>query len=209
MLRLTNASLLAQGANLVDSITGFRGYSDLVAKAATATTSCSRTNSGWYPDRCSARPTWPSRCSTTSSCCRSRLTRRPFFLIPGDNQVTVIWSPSASENSGDPYFADRQRGAGDRSASGLLVSNSLYDPNYRQFDVEGYRVYRGRIDAPNELTLLAQFDYTGTYHDDYTGVVMPTSDLRAGSESARRLPGGVSGRRQPEERHDPDGAHRL
>ena len=28
-----------------------------------------------------------------------------------------------------------------------LVNNTLYDPNYRKFDVEGYRIYRGRVDA--------------------------------------------------------------
>ena len=28
------------------------------------------------------------------------------------------------------------------------MANPQYDPNYRQFDVEGYRVYRGRVDSP-------------------------------------------------------------
>ena len=32
-----------------------------------------------------------------------------FFLIPGDNQVTVLWQPSPTETTGDPFFADRQR----------------------------------------------------------------------------------------------------
>ena len=81
-----------------------------------------------------------------------------FFLIPGDNQVTIVWQPSASETTGDPYFAL----ASDRSSP-------LYDPNYRQFDVEGYRIYRGT--DPRSLKLLAQFDHDNTSFVDYTGAV--------------------------------------
>ncbi len=39
--------------------------------------------------------------------------------------------------------------------------------------MEGYRVYRGRVDAPNELQLIAQFDYTGTSISDYAGQINP------------------------------------
>jgi hypothetical protein len=90
-----------------------------------------------------------------------------FFLVPGDNQVTVLWRPSASESTGDPFF---------QVASAALIAgtpNPLYDPNYRQFDVEGYRIYRGRVDAPNSLTLLAQFDYGDTFITDFAGQVNP------------------------------------
>lgn len=82
-----------------------------------------------------------------------------FFLIPGDNQVTVVWQKSPTEDpttGGDPYFAI----ASD-------PTNALYDPNFRKFDVEGYRVYRGR--TAGALELLAQFDYAGTQMLDYTG----------------------------------------
>lgn len=79
-----------------------------------------------------------------------------FFLIPGDNQVTVVWQKSPTETTGDPYFAV----ASD-------PTSALYDPNYRQFDVEGYRIYRGR--DPSALQLVAQFDYAGTTMLDYTG----------------------------------------
>lgn len=92
-----------------------------------------------------------------------------FFLVPGDGQVTVLWQPSPSEATGDPFFA---------IASQAQVNgnpNPLYDPNYRQFDVEGYRVYRGRVDAPNSLTLLAQFDYAGTEILDFAGQVNPNA----------------------------------
>jgi len=79
-----------------------------------------------------------------------------FYLIPGDKQVTVVWQKSATETTGDPYFA--------------LASNpssALYDPNFRRFDVEGYRIYRGA--SPNALQLVAQFDYSGTAITDYIG----------------------------------------
>jgi hypothetical protein len=51
------------------------------------------------------------------------------------------------------------------------LPNPFYDPSYIQNDVEGYRVYRGRVDSPNELTLLKQFDYSGTVINDYTGTI--------------------------------------
>ncbi len=85
-----------------------------------------------------------------------------FFLVPGDNNVTVLWRQSISETVGDPFFAV----ASD-------PTNPLYDPNYRDTDVEGYRVYRGRVDAPNSLRLIAEFDYGGTTIRDFAGQVNP------------------------------------
>ena len=79
-----------------------------------------------------------------------------FFLVPGDNQVTVVWQRSATETVGDPYFA---------VASDPL--NSLYDPNFRRYDVEGYRIWRGRTEA--EMQVVAAFDYAGTTMTDHTG----------------------------------------
>ncbi len=81
----------------------------------------------------------------------------PFYLVPGDNKVAIIWQPSASETEGDPYF----------TVASSPASGTLYDPNYRRFDVEGYRVYRGRTQGA--LELIGQFDYTGTTFRDYTG----------------------------------------
>ncbi len=84
----------------------------------------------------------------------------PFFLIPGDNQVTIVWQKSASETvqpgGGDPFFAI----ASD-------PTSVLYDPNFRQYDVEGYRIYRGR--TTGDLRLIAQFDYAGTSLVDFSG----------------------------------------
>ena len=84
-----------------------------------------------------------------------------FFLVPGDNQVTVVWQPSATETTGDPYF----QVAADPTAV-------LYDPNFRRFDVEGYRIYRGR--DPRALELIAQVDFDTTAFVDYLGAVSQT-----------------------------------
>jgi hypothetical protein len=85
-----------------------------------------------------------------------------FYLVPGDNQVTVVWQKSSTENvaagGGDPYFAV----ASD-------PTSALYDPDYRQYDVEGYRIWRGRTAA--DLQVVAQFDYAGTNFTDYVGQV--------------------------------------
>jgi hypothetical protein len=99
-----------------------------------------------------------------------------FFLIPGDNKVSVMWKPSPSESTGDPYYAVASQATVFDPNVGANVANFLYDPNYRNLDVEGYRIYRGRVDAPNELQLLAQFDYSGTVISDYTGIVNPNDD---------------------------------
>ncbi|HEY4102187.1 MAG TPA: T9SS type A sorting domain-containing protein [Gemmatimonadales bacterium] len=94
-----------------------------------------------------------------------------FFLIPGDKQVTVLWKPSDTETLGDPFFAVVGSPL-TKDADGNSIPNPLYDPNYRQFDVEGYRIYRGRSDSPTGLQLLAQFDYAGTTFKDFTGTVV-------------------------------------
>jgi hypothetical protein len=80
-----------------------------------------------------------------------------FFLVPGNNQVTVVWKPSTTETDliGDPYY----KVASDSTSV-------LFDPNYRQRDVEGYRIYRGRTSG--DLQLIAQFDYSGTQMVDFT-----------------------------------------
>jgi hypothetical protein len=97
-----------------------------------------------------------------------------FFTIPGNNQVSVVWRASPTEQTGDPFFTIASA-VTTTDTLGNVLPNPLYDPNYRQFDVEGYRVYRGRVDSPNELQLLAQFDYAGTFISDFAGQVNPTS----------------------------------
>lgn len=84
-----------------------------------------------------------------------------FYLVPGDGTVTVVWERSATETVGDPYFAVAE------SPLSNGVANPLYDPDYRQFDVEGYRIWRGR--TASEMSVVAQFDYSTTSFIDYTG----------------------------------------
>ena len=85
----------------------------------------------------------------------------PFTLIPGDGQVTITWQPTPSEQTGDPFYV---------AASD--PTSPLYDPNFRQYDVEGYRIYRqtGLRGAPE---LIAAFDKAGTVFYDYTGQLDP------------------------------------
>ena len=98
-----------------------------------------------------------------------------FYLVPGDNQVTVVWEPSVSEVTGDPFFAVASN-----------PTSALYDPNFRQLDVEGYRIYRGRTSS--ELELVAQYDYATTTFVDYTGaLVYPDADEDGKDECAPEL----------------------
>jgi len=84
-----------------------------------------------------------------------------FYLVPGNNQMTVVWEPSRTEQDGDPFYV----AAGD-------PESPLYDPNYRQFDVEGYRIYRGT--TPGNLKMVAQFDKAGSTFTDNLCVTDPT-----------------------------------
>lgn len=165
-LRWESAGLLAQGANRIDSISGFAGYTDangddqvqqdevrfvsgsMIGKALTAQT---------IFDAKFLLPFAPDA--------------PEFFLIPGDNTVTVLWKPSAAETQGDAFFEVAKDATVVPAGGGAPVVNALYDPNYRKFDVEGYRIYRGRVDSPNSLRLLAQFDYNGTTFRDFRGRV--------------------------------------
>lgn len=101
-----------------------------------------------------------------------------FFLVPGDNQVSIFWTRSATETTPDPFFAIASQPL---NADGTV--NPLYDPNFRDTDVEGYRIYRGRVSNPSELLLIAQFDYapdpfnptaTKGRFKDFRGTVNPT-----------------------------------
>ncbi|HWA55837.1 MAG TPA: hypothetical protein VG692_01215 [Gemmatimonadales bacterium] len=169
-LRLTNATQLAQGANLVDSLAGFARYHDDNGDGVVQQGEFQTVNGSLLGKAKVAQGVFDGKFLLPFA-----PDNPEFFLIPGDNQVTVIWKPSGSEQSGDPFFALASQ-AQTPDGHGGLVNNILYNPNYRQFDVEGYRIYRGRVDAPNELTLLAQFDYSGTTIKDYTGTVNADKD---------------------------------
>lgn len=111
-----------------------------------------------------------------------------FFLVPGNNQVTVAWEPSSTEDEtgeGDPFFEV----ASDEASA-------LFNPNYRQFDVEGYRVWRGT--SSGTLSLIAQFDYANTTFTDVTcETVAPDEDLHDNSSAPEGTIGFVTGEECP------------
>jgi len=149
------------GATAIDSLTGYRGCSDLNTSGF-----CEQTNTLGQNEWNVVPGSLLGKAYTAQAVFDAKflLPFAPdapqFFLIPGDNQVTVMWQASPSEVSGDPYYFVASN-----------VNSPLYDPNYRLMDVEGYRIYRGRVDNADELNLVAQFDYKGTVFKDYDGIV--------------------------------------
>jgi len=181
-------SLLA-GANKIDSMAGFRGWTDINGDCATAvptsTVGCAQQNEFTVvPGSLLGKANTAQAVFDAKFLLPFAPDSPEFFLVPGDNQVTVLWRPSPSETGGDPFFEVARHPTKFEvdPVTGISqeVSNPLYDPNYRQFDVEGYRIYRGRVDAPNALSLLAQFDYGGTSMSDFAGQVNP--DIKCAPE---------------------------
>ena len=161
---LGNPASPNNGATAIDSLTGYKGCTDLDGSGF-----CEQT--GTLGDEWKVVPGSLLGKAYTAQAVFDAQFLLPFapdapqfFLIPGDNQVTVMWQPSPSEVSGDPYYFVASN-----------VNNPLYDPNYRLADVEGYRVYRGRVDNADELNLIAQFDFKGTVFTDYDGIVNPVN----------------------------------
>ena len=108
-------------------------------------------------------------------------------LIPGDHQVTITWN-SASEFSRDLFY-DQYAGTND----------------YREYDFEGYRVYRSTTGEANDAELLAQFDLkNGIVFDTGVGFrsvpILDDNDIIIGYERTSAVADtlGVS-------EHDPQG----
>ncbi len=166
-LRIGDATLLASGANQIDSLTGYTGFTDLNGDGVVQGGELRA-----VPRSLLAKAQMAQALFDTKFQLPEAPAAPDFYLVPGDGQVTVLWKPSPSEATGDPYFATVSTPTLP-GANGAPVINPLYDPNYRQFDVEGYRVYRGRTADPGEMMLVAQYDYQGTVIRDYTGRVNP------------------------------------
>jgi hypothetical protein len=152
-LLIANATVDNPGVDAIDSAMGYRGYSTEVSQDSTVT----------VPNSLLGKAKVAQAIFDSKFLLPFAPTSPEFFLVPGDNQVTILWRPSTSETQGDAYFTI----ANDPN------SGARYDPAYRQFDVEGYRIYRGRVDTPNELQLVAQFDYDTTQMFDFQGTVNP------------------------------------
>jgi hypothetical protein len=160
---LSNPTRMANGtgASLVDTISGFRDWTDVNGDGIVEQSEFTVVNGSLLQKSIFAQTLFDGKFLLPAAPASPE-----FFLIPGDNAVTVMWQPSSTETgAGDPFF----QVASTPLRNGL--PNPFYDPSYIQNDVEGYRVYRGRVDAPNELTLLTQFDYSGTTINDYTGTI--------------------------------------
>ncbi len=165
------ATLAVTGANLIDSLTGFLGYFDENGNDTVEQSEFSVVPGSLLGKSNLAQQIFDSKFLLPFS-----PNAPEFYLVPGDNQVTVLWTKSVSETTGDPYVTlAREPMVPGPNPGDPDVVNSLYDPNYREFDVEGYRIYRGRVDNPTELQLVAQFDYAGTTMDDYFGIINPNS----------------------------------
>jgi hypothetical protein len=169
------ATLATNGADLVDSLTGFSGYKDDNGDNVVQQSEIRAVKGSLLNKAAVAQTVFDGKFLLPSA-----PSAPEYFLVPGDNQVAVFWRPSSTEATGDLFYASASTptklvdpdGAGPLPA--VVQVNLLYDPNYRQFDVEGYRVYRGRVDDPSALALLAQYDYAGTNMKDFLGAVNPS-----------------------------------
>lgn len=169
---LGDAARMAGGVNQIDRMTGFKSFNDADGDGVVTQNEMTVVPGSLLGKALVAQSVFDTRFLLPFS-----PEAPPFFLVPGDNQVTVLWTPSATETVPDPFFA---------VASTPLKSdgtiNIAYDPNFRALDVEGYRVYRGRTSNPSQLTLVAQFDFapdatTGKgIFNDFRGTVNPDAD---------------------------------
>ena len=152
-LLIANATVDNPGVDAIDSAMGYRGYTSEVSQDSTRT----------VPNSLLDKAKVAQNIFNSKFLLPFAPIAPTFYLVPGDNQVTVLWQPSTSETQGDAYFAIANDPA----------SGARYDPAYRQSDVEGYRIYRGRVDTPSELELVAQFDYDTTQMFDFQGTINP------------------------------------
>jgi hypothetical protein len=168
---LGDGARMESGVNLVDSLTGYLGFDDKNGDGIVEQGEFQVVPGSLLGKALVAQAVFDEQFLLPFA------PRSPeFFLVPGDGEVTVLWQPSSSEAEGDPYFTTTQLPTVLPPDGGEPVPNPLYDPGYRQSDVEGYRIYRGRVDSPNSLQLVAQFDYAGTVISDYQGQVNPVAD---------------------------------
>ncbi|MES2123939.1 MAG: hypothetical protein V4503_04540, partial [Gemmatimonadota bacterium] len=165
--RMSNASLLASsGANQIDSIAGFAGYTDANGDGVVQPGEVQTVRRSLYAKAQLAQAIFDAKFLLPTA-----PDAPEFFLIPGDNRVTVVWKPSATEATGDPYYEFARSAVTTPAGGGAPVANPLYDPNFRKFDVQGYRVFRGRTADPATMTLVAEYHYANTTFDDYDGRV--------------------------------------
>jgi len=152
-LLIANATVDNPGVDAIDSAMGYRGYTGEVSQDSTRT----------VPNSLLDKAKVAQNIFNSKFLLPFAPVSPTFYLVPGNNEVTVLWQPSSSEKQGDAYFA----------IANDPLSGARYDPAYREFDVEGYRIYRGRVDTPSQLELVAQFDYDTTEMFDFQGTINP------------------------------------
>jgi len=157
LLRFTNPDSLASGANTIDAMAGYLGYAgdrgptNGPPDGVFNTYDLLTVPGSLYGKAQLAQVLFDGRFMQPAA------PKAPnFFLIPATDQVTVVWQPSPTELQGDPF-------------------TSVADPNYRTFDVAGYRIYRGATADPAALQLLVQFDKQGDSIVDHTGQINTTN----------------------------------
>ena len=172
-----------------------------------------RTSSSRCRARCWARPRWPRRCSTTSSCSRSRPTRRSSSWCRATTR-------SPSSGAARPPRRRLIRSSPSRPASPTARTAPVRTRCTIRTSAASTSRATGSIaagsDNPSELQLIAQFDYAPDPADgkgiftDFRGTVNPTAGcapelgvhdrlrhrvLHAGARAAvRRLDGRRPGR---------------
>jgi hypothetical protein len=148
-----NASRMTAGVNQIDRMTGYLSFHDDDANGQVTQAEINTQPGSLLNKSLVAQTVFDKRFLLPFS------PEAPnFYLVPGDNRVTVLWSPSNTETTPDPFFAVASSPTV-LNPDGSTSANPLYNPNFRALDVEGYRVYRGRTSNPSELTMLAQYDY--------------------------------------------------
>jgi hypothetical protein len=153
LLKLFSPDSLVNGVNTVDSVTGYRGYlGDRGPNNGPADGLFNTYDLDVVPGSLLGKSQVAQEIFDKKFVQPSPPKAPNFFLIPGDRQITVVWQPSITETEGDPF-------------------TSGSDPNYRQFDVAGYRIYRGNRQDEQSLVMLAQFDHQGDVMYDVTGQV--------------------------------------
>ena len=125
--RLSDPDVLANGANPIDSVTGYAGFRGATPEGTVVQDSISVVPGSLLGKSLVAQEVFRNRFLLPFA------PETPeFFLIPGNNQVTVLWRPTASEATGDPFFAIANAAVTPEGAP-----NPLYDPNYRQIRRRG------------------------------------------------------------------------
>ncbi|MBA3496088.1 MAG: hypothetical protein H0T86_03175, partial [Gemmatimonadales bacterium] len=170
---LGDPARMASGVNTIDSVTGYLGFNN-AGPTDTDPTTVSQGEFIVQPGSLLGKANVAQTIFDGQFVLPFAPERPEFFLVPGNNQVTVLWARSATETTPDPFFQLASQPTIDGNP------NTLYDPNFRGNDVEGYRIYRGRTDSPSELQLIAQFDFApsadgkGIFRD-FRGSVNPTN----------------------------------